>query len=96
MRKIRAYLLETREEQWQAEVIRGPSAVPDHQLNMPSAKIFSRAMHLKDFLDGNLATREIPNRMTERLEIIGERDLIRNRRLDLPMALNACMGELDG
>jgi len=25
MRKIRAYLLETREEQWQAEVIRGPS-----------------------------------------------------------------------
>ena len=75
---------------------RGPSAVPDHQLNMPSAKIFSGAMHLKDFLDGNLATREIPNRMTERLEIIGERDLIRNRRRDLPMALNACMGELDG
>jgi hypothetical protein len=53
-------------------------------------------MHLKDFLDGNLATREIPNRMTERLEIIGERDLIRNCRRDLPMALNACMGELDG
>jgi hypothetical protein len=26
MRKIRAYLLETREEQWQAEVIRGPWA----------------------------------------------------------------------
>jgi len=28
MRKIRAYLLETREEQWQAEVIRGPSPPP--------------------------------------------------------------------
>ena len=28
MRKIRAYLLETREEQWQEEVIRGPSPSP--------------------------------------------------------------------
>jgi hypothetical protein len=28
MRKIRAYLLETCEEQWQAEVIRGPSPPP--------------------------------------------------------------------
>ena len=28
MRKIRAYLLETVEEQWQAEVIRGPSPTP--------------------------------------------------------------------
>src|SRR5947208_14233904 len=28
MRKIRAHLLQTLEEQWQAEVIRGPSPVP--------------------------------------------------------------------
>ena len=28
MRKIRAYLLETFEEQWQEEVIRGPSPAP--------------------------------------------------------------------
>jgi hypothetical protein len=28
MRKIRAHLLETREEQWQVEVIRGPSPLP--------------------------------------------------------------------
>jgi len=28
MRKIRAYLLETREEQWQEEVIRGPTPAP--------------------------------------------------------------------
>ncbi len=28
MRKIRAYLLETREEQWQEEVIRGPTLTP--------------------------------------------------------------------
>jgi len=28
MRKVRAYLQETREEQWQEEVIRGPTPTP--------------------------------------------------------------------
>jgi hypothetical protein len=35
MRKIRAYLLETAEEQWQAEVIRGPSPPPDYSEARP-------------------------------------------------------------
>jgi len=43
MRKIRAHLLETREEQWQVEVIRGPSP---RQLNKPPRKIFGEAMHI--------------------------------------------------
>ena len=36
MRKIRAYLLETREEQWQAEVIRGPSPPPISEVARPT------------------------------------------------------------
>jgi len=34
MRKIRAHLLETFEEQWQEEVIRGPSPAPSSQAEM--------------------------------------------------------------
>ena len=56
MRKIRAHLLETREEQWQEEVIRdrhpqqshpqrGLPGVPDRQLNKTLGKIFNGAMH---------------------------------------------------
>jgi hypothetical protein len=55
MRKIRAYLLETVEEQWQAEVIHGrspsqfrqqriPPGVPDRQLSKLLWKIFDEAI----------------------------------------------------
>jgi hypothetical protein len=57
MRKIRAHLLETFEEQWQEEVIYGPSprqsrqqriqpGIPDRQLNKPLGKIFGGAMQV--------------------------------------------------
>ena len=36
MRKIRAYLLETREEQWQEEVIGGPSFPPASAAERPT------------------------------------------------------------
>ena len=36
MRKIRAYLLETREDQWQVEVIRGPSPPPVSSAENPA------------------------------------------------------------
>jgi hypothetical protein len=36
MRKIRAYLLDTREEQWQSEVIRGPSPPPISAVTRPT------------------------------------------------------------
>ncbi len=53
MRKIRAYLLETREEQWQAEVIRGPSP---RQLNKPPRKIFGEATQVSPGVCQNHAT----------------------------------------
>lgn len=54
------------------------------ELCSPMLFVRQECQILKHFLDEHLATREIPNRMMERLQITGERDLIRNRRRDLP------------